>query len=169
MAVWVSLGCFVWGAVLSGGCDWNGYYLYRHCSGIVFDAISPCSSISGIHCPSSIIGDITSYQYQKSYAYFSRVSRKVFVDCNSPNRLKLLKLHTVPVGARVNLQRYSRITHCEFSLGGFNPFAVGDDQIFANCRDLRSLCIRGDGGDIAILRPSLITNHRAFRSSKSYI
>ena len=81
------------------------------------------------------------------------------MDCNSPNRLKLLKLHTVPVGARVNLQRYSRITHCDFALNKFNPFAVGDDQIFANCRDLRSLCIRGGDGESADL--DTVINHQS--------
>ena len=39
MAVVVSLSCIVWVAVISGGCDWNGYYLCRHCIGIAFDAI----------------------------------------------------------------------------------------------------------------------------------
>ena len=37
--------------------------------------------------PCSIIGEIASYQDQKSYARFSRINRKIFVDSNSPNRL----------------------------------------------------------------------------------
>merc|ERR1712003_97043 len=86
--------------------------------------------------PSSIIGEVASYQDQKSYAYFSRISRRVFVGSNSPNRLLELDLKAVPSTASINLRRYTRITGCAFTLGNYNPFGV-DNHAFASCHSLR--------------------------------
>ena len=105
--------------------------------------------------PSTIIGEIASYHDQHSYARFSRINRKVFVDCNSPNRLTSLIMQDV-AGRIPNLSHFAGLTHCEFRLKEFNLFIRNDARAFCNCRYLQSLSIIG-GGDTGILRS--IINH----------
>lgn len=105
--------------------------------------------------PSTIIGEIASYHDQYSYARFSRINRKIFVDSNSPNRLTSLIMQDV-VGTIPNLSHFAGLTHCEFGLKEFDLFIRNDARAFCNCRYLHSLSITG-GGNTVILQS--IINH----------
>ena len=95
--------------------------------------------------PSFAINEIASFTDQKTYAHLSRVSRRSFVDSNSPNKLAELDLNDIPPNTTINLNKFLKITTCNFTSNNYNPFDA-DQNAFANHPNLRILNITTRSG-----------------------
>ena len=95
--------------------------------------------------PSPLVGEIASYLHQKTYAGFSRTSRKVFVSCNSPNTLRNMDLTKVTDYTAIRLEQFPHLNHLVFNLKRISQFNDKNGQRFHGNKQLRSLLIYGDG------------------------
>ena len=91
--------------------------------------------------PTTMIGEIASYLDQKAYARFSTTNRKMFVDCNSPNRLVSLNLGPVVDFNFISMANYRYLTSLEFAVADIDDF---DYRQMFRCRRLRTLMITGE-------------------------
>ena len=94
--------------------------------------------------PTTMISEISSYLDQKAYARFATTNRKMFVDCNSPNRLVALDLDPVHDFNSISLANYPHLTSLEFNSWNVGDF---DHRLIHQCRRLRTLMIHGDDDD----------------------
>ena len=108
------------------------------------DADSPTLTVSNNHAittlPTAMIGEIASYLDQKSYARFSTINRKMFVNCNSPNRLVTLDLSGVVDFNFISLMNYRHLTSLDFHVADINDF---DFRLISRCHRLQTLMIGG--------------------------
>ena len=102
------------------------------------DTASDAQSITNL--PSTMIGEIASFLDQKSYARFSSTNRKLFVVCNSPNRLVDLRLDFVKDFSFISLGNYRHLTTLEFAMENIDDF---DWRLISRCHSLRKLLING--------------------------
>ena len=108
------------------------------------DSTDPACAIGNItDLPTSLIGEIASYLYQEDYCAFSSVSRKLYVDCNSPNRLQEMGLTFVVNHADVAIERFPQLKSLEFNLKQIIEFKVINGQRFGACSQLQELIIDG--------------------------
>ena len=105
--------------------------------------VSPCPIRNISDLPSSLIGEIASYLPQESYCAFSRANRKLYVDCNSPNRLQNMDLTTVDNYAELAMERFIQIKRLSFNLVQIPQFQVTNGQRFGACNQLQGLIIDG--------------------------
>ena len=85
--------------------------------------------------PSAIIGEIASYQTQRSYANLSICCRKFFIDCN-PNTLELVDLRRVPVDAVIHT-KCTRVKKMRIHIEHYIP------PNLMECRSLKSIVLYG--------------------------
>ena len=90
--------------------------------------------------PATMIGEIASYLDQQAYARFSSTNRKMFVDCNSPNRLVALNLDPVEDFNFISLGNYRHLTSLEFALVDIDNI---DYRIIPRCHRLQTLMLCG--------------------------
>ena len=100
--------------------------------------VTPISSCSIATLPTTMVGEIASYLDQKAYARFSITNRKMFVNCNSPNRLVALNLDRVEDFTFVSLANYRHLTSLEFALVNIDDF---DCSLISRCNRLQTLMI----------------------------
>ena len=110
--------------------------------------------------PTAMIGEIASHLDQKAYARLSTTNRKMFVDCNCPNRLVALDLDLVWDFRFISLETYRHLTSLEFAVADIDDF---DYRLISRCQGLKTLRICGEhSGDIAKLRRFIINISGAF-------
>ena len=90
--------------------------------------------------PTAMIGEIASYLDQKAYARLSTTNRKIFVDCNSPNRLVALDLNAVEDYNFISLRNYQHLLSLEFVLAHIDNFEY---RLIPRCHRLQTLMISG--------------------------
>ena len=113
--------------------------------------VPPCATLKIVDIPSSLIGEIASYLLQESYCAFSRASRKLYVDCNSPNRLQEMDLTEVDNinYTDVAMERFPQIKRLQFNLRQMHEFKAINRQRFGACNQLQELILDGQQCDIS--------------------
>ena len=100
------------------------------------------NSISGT--PSHLIGEIASFLHCRSYVSFSSTNRKMFVDCNSPNRFTKLELSEFnQIHPSFSLSNYPKLRYLDLNLIQIAAMNMYYDAITRYCPKLQTLCIGG--------------------------
>ena len=74
--------------------------------------------------PSCLVGTVASFLNQWDYIDFSTTNRKIYVDCNSPNRLQQLILDRCNDYSTVPLKQFLQIRFLKFNLKQISEFKV---------------------------------------------
>ena len=90
--------------------------------------------------PTTMMGEIASYLDPKAYARFAVTNRKIFVNCNSPNRLVALNLDSVEDFTFISLRSYRHLESLDFALVNVDDF---DYRLISGCHRLQTLMING--------------------------
>ena len=106
--------------------------------------------------PSCLVGTIAAFLDQWSYIPFSRTNRKIYVDCNSPNRLQKLSLERCTDYSTVPLKQFPQLKWLKFNLKNICGFKVVDGHRFGFCNQLETMIIHGTGSNISDI--NLLTN-----------
>ena len=100
------------------------------------------NSISG--APRHLIGEIASFLDYSDYISFSSTNRKMFVDCNSPNRLTTLNLNEFcKIHSSFCWRNYPKLKCLDLNLVQIATLSVSCDGLSRYCPKLQTLCIRG--------------------------
>ena len=95
------------------------------------------------HLPASLVGEIASNLNQLDYIAFSKTNRKIFVDCNTPNRLQSINVQPEQYRySRLRLANFPQIRKFDFELDRITEFHKTNDQIFHGNNRLRTMAIR---------------------------
>lgn len=95
------------------------------------------------HLPASLVGEIASNLNQLDYIAFSKTNRKIFVDCNAPNRLQSMNVWPEQYHySRLRLVNFPQIRRFDFELDRITEFHKTNDQIFHGNNRLRTMAIR---------------------------
>ena len=98
--------------------------------------------------PSQLIGEIASFLDYSDYTSFSSTNRKMFVDCNSPNRLtKLNLLRFTDIDPSFCLKNYPKLKHLSLSLHQLPSLNISRDAITQHCPGLRTLVLDAHRGE----------------------
>ena len=90
--------------------------------------------------PSQLIGEIASFLDYSDYISFSSTNRKMFVDCNSPNRLTKLDLVKLTyIDPSFCLTNYSKLRYLRLSLYQMQSLNISRSAINHHCPDLQTL------------------------------
>ena len=108
------------------------------------DEESDVVPVSITDLPCCLVGEIASNLDQSDYRAFSNTNRKHFVDCNSPNRLKVMDLHQNSKYQKLGLQNFHQIECLGFQLKRITDFHRINDQIFSGNNRLHRLVIETD-------------------------
>ena len=131
------------------------------------DSKSSLCTIPNLHnMPSALIGGIASYLYHDEYTKFAMTNRKVYVDCNTPNRLQELALvdtdyRTVP------LSQFSQLKALHFNLKHISEFKEINGRRFGECNQLQTLNVYGDDSTISDIELLINDSSRCFSSIRS--
>ena len=106
---------------------------------------APETTMKLIDMPSPLVGEIGAFLHQKTYAAFSRTSRKIFVSCHSPNTLRGMDLTKVADYTVIRLERFPHLNRLELNLKHISQFNDKNGQRFYGNKQLRSLLIYGNG------------------------
>ena len=117
--------------------------------------------------PTCLVGTIASFLSQRNYIKFSRTNRKVYVDCNSPNRLQKLRLERCTDYSTVPLKHFPQIKCLAFNLKQICEFKVVNAQRFGFCNQLETMIIDGKDGTIADINLLINDSSRCFSSIRS--
>eukprot|EP01084_Bolivina_argentea_P237074 398523_1 len=74
--------------------------------------------------PKALIGNIASYAAQTCYFQFQKTNRKIFIGCNSPNKLIKLNLLNITNYSSINLQQFTSIKKLMINLNKFHEFKL---------------------------------------------
>ena len=92
--------------------------------------------------PSQLIGEIASFLDYSSYISFSSTNRKMFVDCNSPNRLTQLDLSKFAVNdPSFCWKNYPKLNCLYLNLHQMPSLNISRAAITQHCPVLRTLCL----------------------------
>ena len=106
------------------------------------------TAASILETPSQLIGVIASFLDLADYISFSSTNRKMFVDCNSPNRLTRLDLVQFPViDPSFCLKDYPKLRFLRVNLHQMPSLNISRDPITLHCPDLECLWLHGDDGE----------------------
>ena len=101
-----------------------------------------------VETPSQLIGEIASFLDYSDYISFSSTNRKMFVDCNSPNRLTKLDLVQFPViDPSFCLKDHPKLRFLRVNLHQMPSLNIGRDAITRHCPVLQCLWLHGDDGE----------------------
>ena len=90
--------------------------------------------------PSQLIGEIASFLDYSDYVSFSSTNRKMFVDCNSPNRLIKLDLSKLTdIDPSFCLTNYPKLLYLGLHLEQTESLGISRDAITRHCPDLQAL------------------------------
>ena len=92
--------------------------------------------------PTSIIGEIASYFYQKQYISFSQCNRSIYIGCNSPNTLRRLDLERIKDYSCIKLQKYSQLRELKVKLSKFHQLSSSANG--AKLTHLKKLLLHGE-------------------------
>ena len=94
--------------------------------------------------PSSVIGEIASFLDCTSYIAFSSTNRKMFVDCNSPNRLTKLDLSQFTViDPSFCLMNHPKLRALKVNLHQMTALNISRDAITRHCPNLKKIWLNG--------------------------
>ena len=132
------------------------------------DTISnPRTKLDINNMPSCLVGTIASFLNSLEYISFSMTNRKVYVDCNSPNRLQQLSLQRVTDYSAVPLKNFPQIKCLRFYLKQISEFNEMNGQRFGDCKQLESMIIHGKHSTISDINLLINDSSRCFSSIRS--
>ena len=117
--------------------------------------------------PSWLVGSIASFLDQWRYIKFSRLNRKIYVDCNSPNTLQNLSLIQCSDYSTVPLKQFPQIRFLKFKLKQISEFKVVNGQRFGFCNQLETMVIRGNNSTVSDINLLINDSSRCFSSIRS--
>ena len=119
--------------------------------------------------PAQLVGEISSFLDQQSYSRFSSTNRKMFVDCNSPNRLtkmELLKLNQI---RNVNFSEYPQLRYLQYSVHRDDSLSSRAVSISDYCHRLETLFISIGVGSDRELQQFVDSNSSGFDAVKTLV
>lgn len=119
--------------------------------------------------PSCLVGTIASFLTQWDYIAFSMTNRKVYLDCNSPNRLQKLALSQYTDYSTVSLKQFPQIKYLRFNLKQMSGFKEIGGRRFGDCNQLQTLLIDGTGSTTADMDLLINDSSRCFSTIRSLV
>ena len=110
---------------------------------------NPSHKVNITDLPPAMVGEIASYLSQKHYISFSRTNRKMYVDCNSPNRLVRLNMSRLNDNVCPSLQTLTNLKRLAFNMRQISQFNHSNGQRFPKCHNLKTLAISLAGSTIS--------------------
>lgn len=91
--------------------------------------------------PSCLVGEIASNLAPLDYIHFTQTNRKIFVDSNSPNRLRVLGLKQSNDYSEIRLHHFPQIKRFGFELSQITELHQINGHIFSGNNQIRELDI----------------------------
>ena len=128
------------------------------------------TSIRLTHLPSSLVGEIASNLQQPDYISFSKTNRKLFIDSNSPNRLRRMILIKGNYNySALRLEHFRQIKHLSLSLNRISELYGPDDQIFYGNNRMESMAIECSDAEISDFDWFIYDKSQCFRTIKKLV